>query len=208
MCSSPKLRPDPYGVIPEKFRWARLEAPLVPPGTSRAIVSDVARAAAAEWLESGRQVLMIAGQPLRDGACPTGVGKSSLAGAVAAGAIGRGVRVVWVRAAELGPMYPDMHREILDGIARLRAGLVIVDGLGKEFALAKQDSGVITQRIPAMQELIALVYERPSTRFALTSDITGKMLHDVYGGDAVRRIAKAPNATLILLENGEDEKGK
>lgn len=199
LCASPGIVTNPAGCIPSRFRWARLDAPLVPPGASSPIAPDNARAAAFEWLGSGVQVLMVVGKELEDKTAPTGVGKTSFAAAVALAAAGAGWRIIWVRAAELGPMYPDRHRSILDSIAGAGRVVVVVDGIGKELAGAKIDSGVITQRIPAMQELIALTYELPKTRFVMTSDITGRMLHDAYGGDAVRRIAKKPNATLIEL---------
>lgn len=189
--------------IPVKFRWASFDKPMIPPGAATEIVTEDQRMGALLWLASDVQVLMVAGVELPNGTTPTGVGKSSLAAALARAAVGEHWRIHWVRAAELGPMYPDRHRTIIDMVEAAGRSIVIVDGLGKELALAKVDSGVLTQRVPAMQELIALVYERPKTRFIFTSDITGKLMDDAYGSDAVRRIAKKPNAALIMLGDGK-----
>lgn len=202
-CASPGSVTDPYGSIPAKFRWARLDAPLIPPGSSVEIGSRALRDTAFEWIRSATQVLMVHGSKLEDGTAPTGVGKTSFAAAVARACVDAGWRVLWVRAAELGPVYEDRHRKILDSVVGTGRAVVVVDGLGKELAGAKLDSGIITQRLPAMQELIALTYELTKTRFIFTSDVTGKMLKDAYGADAVRRIVKAPNATAIELRGAQ-----
>lgn len=202
-CASPGSVTDPYGAIPTRFRWAQLDAPLTPPGSSVEIGTWTLREAAFEWIRSTTQVLMVHGSKLEDGTAPTGVGKTSFAAAVARACVAAGWRILWVRAAELGPVYEDRHRPILDSVAHIGRAVVVVDGLGKELAGAKIDSGVITQRLPAMQELIALTYELPKTRFIFTSDVTGQMLKSAYGADAVRRIVKAPNAVAIELRGGQ-----
>lgn len=202
-CASPGSVTNPCGAIPARFRWAQLDAPLIPPGSSAEIGSRALHELAFEWIRSTTQVLMIHGSKLEDGTAPTGVGKTSFAAAVARACVAVGWRIIWVRAAELGPVYEDRHRPILDSIAGIGRAVVVVDGLGKELAGAKLDSGVITQRLPAMQELIALTYELPKTRFIFTSDVTGQMLKNAYGADAVRRIVKAPNAMAIELRGGQ-----
>ncbi len=189
---------DNISSIPEKFRWADLEGEMVAPGGHGSVVSDEAKADALLWLAGRQQCLVIAGRPTTDGA-PSGVGKTSLAAGLARVAIRQKTRVRWVRAAELGPVYHESrHADVLESVRRAGRALVVVDGVGKELALASPSTGVISQRVPPMQELFALVYELPNTRFVFTFDITGQTLRDVYGVDAVRRIAKE-NATIIAL---------
>jgi hypothetical protein len=192
--------------LPEKFRWARLDAPMVPPDGTLAILSAATQRECLAWLESATQCLFIMGRPVVVGAvarAPTGVGKTSLASAAGRAAAEVGLPILWVRAAELGPTYRmDHHEKIRDAIESIGAGLVVLDGLGKELANAQIGSGVITQRVPAMQEIIARIYELTKTRFVITCDTTGNALEDAYGLDAARRIAEPPNAKRIILGAG------
>lgn len=194
--------------IPAGFEWSNLDDLPTPPGSTVPICDDAARNRCCAWIKSETQCLYIAGRPVVVGGrdvVPTGVGKSSLAVAVARAAAEQGWRLLWIRAAELGPVYDrNDHKAILEKVLSFGRGIVFVDGLGKELALAQVGSGVITQRVPAMQELIALVYElRTKTRFVFTVDMLGETVESVYGADAFRRIAEPPNAWRVVLGNGK-----
>lgn len=188
--------------IPERYRWADLSRPLVPPGGVEPVVPDAARERAAAWLRGRKRVLTIAAKT-GVSKSTSGAGKSSLAGAVARGAIEAGEAPVWVHAIELSPMR-DRARAEAAYQRIVRARFAVVDGLGKELGTAGEGrgEGVAAQRVELtsalMQELHARGNEGP--RIVWTVDLTGAEVESVYDGAALRRLIDPSIAECIVLQ--------
>lgn len=197
--------------IPARYRWARLEQPIIPPGwlLESPLISEQHRARALEWADGHgdgpKNALTIAYE--RDGVSHTGKGKSSLAAAVARHiAIRRKLHVTWVHASELRADHDDpaVPREALRRL--LRAPLSVLDGLGKELAGAHDVKGWQPARMSVMMDYAREMYERADGIRITTVDLPGKVLVDVYGADLVRRFGRkdkttgrTENATIIML---------
>lgn len=195
--------------IPERYRWADLERPLVPPGGEAVVVSEEARTCAAIWLRGQKRTLTLAAKA-GVSKSTSGAGKSSLAAAVARAAIDAGEAPVWVHAIELSPMR-DRPRAEAAYHRIVRARLAVIDGLGKELGTAGEGrgEGVAAQRIELtvalIQELHAIGAEGP--RVVWTVDLSGAEISSVYGGDALRRLIDPSTAECIVLQRHSEFEG-
>ena len=197
--------------IPTRYRWARLEQPIVPPGWTleRPLIPEQLRRKALSWAigehDGPKTALTISCSPT-DGS-HTGVGKSSLAAAVARHiAEQRKLSITWVHASDLRGDHddPQVPRDALRRL--LRAPLSVLDGLGKELGGAHDVRGWQPARMPVIMEYAARMYENDGGIRITTLDLPGKTLGEVYGLDLVRRFGRInpqskreENATIIML---------
>ena len=211
--------------IPERYRWAQLDAPLIPPGETRMVVPEAARLRALAWArgegegpknaitigcvrwakdEAGNQVMGAGGKPQL--VSPTGSGKTTLAAAIARYcAEHRRLPLTWVHAGEMRGDYdpPETPKERMRAL--LRAPLSVLDGLGKELAGAENVPGWLPARMTIMQDYAAKMYDRNNGIRIVTLDLPREALAGAYGADLVRRFGKEhkgradENATILML---------
>lgn len=189
-----ELRGSRRSVIPTWYRWAKLDAPLVPEGWCEPCVPEAARALASSWARGDGKLLTIGGK--------SGAGKTVLLAAVANAWIDQGKEVLWVHASDLQGDRPDKAQveEVERKISR--AAYVCIDGIGKELALAGVDSGWIAGRVGPMQRVFETINSRklvPNARFAIAVELSTRDIERFYGVDVSRRIADDRNATVIAL---------
>lgn len=175
--------------IPETFRWARLDAPLVPPGKSALVVSEAGRGAALAWRSSDATVLSVVG-------ADTGTGKTTLVGAVARAWSDDGLDFVWMHASELDWSRPDAEENLRRA---LRAKRLVLDGIGQNLGGALPNSGLASMRSPGVIHFVTALYERRGPDLvALTIDLTREQLTDSHGAGVVRRIASRSNRVHVV----------
>lgn len=192
---SAEIKASRRGVIPERYRWARLDAPLCPPSwpAGEVVIRDPDRARAAAWVASSGRILTIGGR--------SRAGKTVLLGAVANAWLEAGHEVTWIHASALRADQADKAaaERVLDQIRR--ASHLCLDGIGKELGNAGggHGDGVAIQRLPLMQAAFEVINSRESGRFALVVELTREQIEGAYGIDTLTRIADARNATVIAL---------
>ena len=197
--------------IPGKYRWARLEQPIIPPAWDKPhpLISDRHRLRALSWangeLDGPKNAITITAE--RNGESVTGAGKSSLAAAIARHVAERlGLSITWVLASDLRGDHDD-PRVPRDALRRLlRADLSVLDGVGKELGGAQDVKGWQPARTPLLMEYAARMYENDRGIRITTLDLPGQALAGIYGADLVRRFGRRDkltgreeNATLITL---------
>lgn len=206
--------PDPewrFTSIPSRYRWARLEQPIVPPGWDRPhpLISDRHRLRVLSWangeLDGPRRAITITAE--RNNESVTGAGKSSLAAAIARHVAERlGLSITWIHASDLRGDHddPKVPRDALRRL--LRADLSVLDGVGKELGGAQDVKGWQPARTPLLMEYAARMYENDRGIRITTLDLPGQALAGIYGADLVRRFGRRDkltgreeNATLITL---------
>ncbi len=206
--------PDPnarFWAIPKKYRWARLDRPIVPPDWGRRVplVSEAHRERAALWangLGNGPKLnLLIACE--HDGKSQTGTGKTSLAAAVARFVSERtGLPITWVHAADLRGDREDKGAAVAAWQRLLSAPLSVLDGLGKELGGAQDVRGWQPARIAPIIDYSIKMYERAEGIRIVTRDLPERTMIETHGADFVRRFGwidpatnREENATIIML---------
>ncbi len=206
--------PDPnarFLAIPKKYRWARLDRPLVPPDWGRRVplVSEAHRERAALWAQGlgdgPKPQLLIACE--RGGVSQTGTGKTSLAAAVArAVSVRTGLPITWVHASELRGDQEDKGAAVAAWKRLLNAPLSVLDGLGKETGGAQDVRGWLPARIAPIIDYSIKMYERADGIRIVTRDLPERTMTETHGADFVRRFGwispatnREENATLITL---------
>jgi hypothetical protein len=209
-CASPPALSPLAARVPALFRWASLEAPLIPPGSAAPAVLEEGRLAARAWLDSGQRLLTITAEVPgeRPGVmvAQTGAGKTTLAAAVGNAWAARGLEFEWVSCRDLNPQHgiPERAQDTLRRATRAKR--VIFDGLGKELAGASEDAapGVAVQRKLWMSALIEELHEQTDRTYVFTVDLTSSMLNAAHGSNAFRRLARNPHGTVIRLQRTSD----
>lgn len=190
--------------IPEPFRWANLEAPLIPPGETSPVVIEEGREEARAWVSGSLPLLVIVAEVQAHDKrwyAQTGAGKTTLAAAVARALIEGGTSVAWVGARHLDPTHPDPERARAALRSLETSPAVVLDGLGKELGGASEEvaPGVAAQRKVWVGRWIQDMHEDTKRRAIVTIDVTSSALIGAYGNDAFRRLARSPRAQVIRL---------
>jgi hypothetical protein len=213
LCADPSACSPLRARVPEVFRWADLEAPLVPPDSEAPVVLEDGRLAARSWLDSGQRLLTIVAEVEgRDDKgkrlmiAQTGAGKTTLAAGVANAWAARGLDFEWISCRDLNPQHgqPERAHEALRRATRAKQ--LIFDGLGKELGGAGEDAapGVAVQRKLWMGNLIEELHEATGRTCVFTLDLTSSTLQEAYGSNAFRRLARNPHGTVIRLRRIAD----
>jgi len=193
--------------IPERYRWASLDRPMVPPGGTAPVVLEEGRLAACAWiLSTAQRILTVTAEVLNPSTdkleAQTGAGKSTLLGGVARAAAELGVDIEWVPARLLDPTHPDQEQAQDARRRAYRASLLILDGLGKELGGASDAAGpgVAAQRKKWMLDFLHDFHEgRAAKRMAIGVEVPARALIAAYGQDSFRRIAREKDVTVIRL---------
>lgn len=200
VCRSCRENPTPnlrILEVPAKYRWAKLEAPITPPDWTleRPLIPEQIRTKALLWANGNydgpKNALTIAAAGTESN--PTGIGKSSLAAAVAMHiSERRKLTITWVHASELRADV-DGAREAMRRL--LNAPLSVLDGLGKELAGAHDVPGWQPGRMSVMMDYATQFYQHERGIRITTIDLPGKTLVEVYKADFVRRFGRINHAT-------------
>lgn len=167
--------------IPERFRWARWDAPEL----AQRVAGGAAKVASARAaLASGAPVVVLVG--------PGRKGKSSIAAAWLRGGLGAGhLGARWVAARHLGDEQAPEGRGLPYDRA-LSAEELVLDDMGAELAGAPKESGLIAQRAEPAIRLISERYDRGvNGRFVVTTPIGAEVPESSGQGAALRRAMAA-----------------
>lgn len=196
--------------IPSRYKWARLEQPIRPPGWTNELplIPEKARLRVLAWANGEhpgpKNALTIVCE--RENKSITGSGKTALASAAAHYvAARRGLSVTWIHASTLRADQEDAHAATNARRRLLRARLSVLDGLGKELGGSQSVKGWQPARMVEMAEYAGQMYDQDDGIRITTFDLAKLELSDVYGADLIRRFGsrdatgREENATIITL---------